>query len=213
MIRICYERGQKIGQLTYLEDSKVHKYPRKAVFLCRCGKEFESYIKGAKNNSVTSCGCRKKAGLSPKVAFVDGIFAPEYEVWCGMKARCYNKRHRSYKNYGARGIGICDEWKHCFKRFLADMGRRPSKRHSIERYDNNIGYQPSNCRWATIEEQCVNRRNNRIVEFNGEKKCISQWAVIVGVKCTLIRTRLERGWPPEKALSSFKYKKGGSILR
>ena len=83
---------------------------------------------------------------------------PEYYVWRGMKSRCYNKNNPSYKNYGGRGIQVCDEWRNSFLTFFADVGPRPTPRHSIDRIDNGNGYEPSNVRWATWCEQALNRR-------------------------------------------------------
>jgi hypothetical protein len=85
--------------------------------------------------------------------------SPEYNTWVGMKARCYNPEHEKYKYYGGRGITICDEWRFNFRTFLKDMGKRPSLHHSIDRIDNDGNYCKKNCRWATREQQRVNRRD------------------------------------------------------
>ena len=83
----------------------------------------------------------------------------EHQTWGSIKARCYNDKHISYKNYGGRGITVCDRWLNSFENFFADMGERPSSKHSIERLDNNLGYTPDNCCWATVVEQRSNRRD------------------------------------------------------
>ena len=94
---------------------------------------------------------------------------PEYRVWAEMKGRCSNPRNKSYHNYGARGIFVCREWIDSFEKFITDMGRRPSKNHSIDRIDNSKGYSPSNCKWVTRKEQSNNQRSNVMISFMGER--------------------------------------------
>lgn len=133
----------------------------------------------------------------------------EYKIWCDMKTRCFNENHRNYKNYGARGITVCQEWVDSFEYFLAHMGSRPSKKHSVERSDSNGNYEPSNCRWATDKEQARNKRNNVYAVINGEKKLLVEWAEISGVPITAIRSRLLNGKTGEdliKPKGSITYK-------
>ncbi|TLQ03951.1 AP2 domain-containing protein [Marinilactibacillus psychrotolerans] len=108
---------------------------------------------------------------------------PEYFSWTGMKARCYNKNHTSYPNYGLRGIKICEEWLNDFGKFLEDMGKKPTENHSIERIDNDKNYSPDNCRWATHLEQSWNRgvySNNKtgVIGVSWSKKDNKWWAEI-----------------------------------
>lgn len=83
---------------------------------------------------------------------------PEYRSWHGAKARCYTVSHKSYSEYGARGITVCEKWKNNYLAFLEDMGRKPAPEYSLDRIDNNGNYEPSNCRWATKAEQRANQR-------------------------------------------------------
>lgn len=139
-----------------------------------------------------------------KLAFTtmeNGKRKPEYEVWRSIKKRCLLKTHPAFKNYGGRGITICDRWKDSFENFITDMGRRPSSNHQIERIDNNGNYEPPNCKWATVVEQINNRRNTVIIEHNGISKPLSYWAKEVNINVERLRVRLKEGWPFDRAIS------------
>ena len=128
-----------------------------------------------------------------------------------MKHRCYNPNCSQYKNYGARGIKMCDRWFCSYENFLDDMGERPEGM-SIDRIDVNGDYEPSNCRWADSETQCNNRRNNIYIEYNGETKTLKQWCDIFEMDYLNIKGAYHRG------LHSFewlveKYKNHGSIRK
>lgn len=126
----------------------------------------------------------------------------EYGVWNMMIQRCTNPRNRSYKNYGGRGIEVCERWLGSFGNFYADMGPRPSNKYSIERIDNNKPYGPDNCRWATMNEQARNRSNNHFVDFDGERKTIAEWSEITGLTPHLIHQRISLGWDIRRALTT-----------
>lgn len=125
---------------------------------------------------------------------------PEYKIWNAMNQRCNNPKRPNYHLYGGRGIKVCSEW-HDFYRFYKDMGPRPSKQHSIERIDNDGDYCPSNCKWATQDEQALNRRSNRYIEYQGKRLCVTQWAQTLGLPRKHIYDRLYRGLPIEIVLS------------
>ncbi len=125
----------------------------------------------------------------------------EYKVWTDMKQRCLNQNSPRYEYYGGRGIGVCARWKNSFKDFLADMGKRPSKEHSIDRIDNDGDYEPGNCRWADRIVQANNKNSNKIIEYNSEKHTVRGWAKIRNMHEATLWTRLFRhGWPIERAL-------------
>ena len=117
---------------------------------------------------------------------------PLFGVWNNMHQRCGNPNHPRYDHYGGRGITVCERWRN-FPAFLADMGARPSPKHSIEREDNNRGYEPDNCCWATKVEQQRNMRCNIMIEYNGEIKCLPEWADITGISKSTLSTRYYRG--------------------
>jgi hypothetical protein len=129
--------------------------------------------------------------------------SPEYEVWCGIKKRCYNARTVGYKNYGGRGITVCDSWLHDFAAFLADMGERPTPFHSIERVNNDGNYEPSNCRWGTRIEQNNNKRNNARLVVNGETMSARSASKLTGIPYFAIIGRRFRGIDNDKLLQSF----------
>ena len=123
-----------------------------------------------------------------------------YYAWRSMRARCYNPSAPSYKHYGARGITVCPEWVNDYDQFVLDMGLAP-KNKSIDRIDNDFGYYPVNCRWATLKEQLNNQRRNRMLEFKGVTRTLSQWAETFGMEPDTLWRRLER-MPIERAFQS-----------
>jgi hypothetical protein len=125
----------------------------------------------------------------------------EYNTWCQIKRRCLNSNDTAWPNYGGRGITICDKWAESFEAFFNDVGPRPSRKHSIDRLNNDGNYEPGNVRWATQREQMQNTRRNRYVTLNGETKTVMEWSRVTGVHFNTIRARLNRGLSPEEALS------------
>jgi hypothetical protein len=152
-----------------------------------------------------SCGClSREAAAAKRVTHGDTIGhrnAPEYDCYKNMIGRCYRPTLPTYKRYGARGIRVCERWRDSYENFIADMGRRPSPDHSIDRIDNDGHYEPGNCRWATREQQGTNTRRTRHLTLNGKTPSLSQWARRLGVCDETIRGRLARGWPVEAALT------------
>lgn len=173
--------------------------------VCDCGNKVIVGRARLRSGHTKSCGCLsgEKHGESHKTK--------EYSIWSGMRKRCLNTKCYQYESYGGRGINICERWLTSYTNFLEDMGRCPSPTHSIERIDNNKGYGPENCKWATPKEQCRNRRRTRYLTFNGVTQCIKDWAISLNVSPVLIRERLEYGWSVEDALTKpakkFKVKK------
>lgn len=125
---------------------------------------------------------------------------PMHRVWCTMVERCTKPTSEKWPLYGGRGIKVCERWL-TFSNFLADMGERPSPKHTIDRIDPDGDYEPSNCRWATQTEQQRNRRNNVRIEFNGETLCVSEWAERIGLRPHTLAYRLRAGWSVKRALT------------
>lgn len=130
------------------------------VCLCDCGKVVVAEAHKLRSGKTKSCGCynrQRVAEMSATHGDAGGAEAPEYRVWANMLARCLNRKHPNYKNYGKRGIKVCKRWS-SYKNFIADVGRRPSSKHTLDRRNNDGNYTPSNCRWATWKQQAQNRR-------------------------------------------------------
>ena len=123
-------------------------------------------------------------------------YTKTYKVWERMKLRCYNKNRDRYKNYGGRGIKVCDRWKNSFENFYKDMGDKPEEM-TLDRIDNNGDYTPENCRWATHEQQVNNKTDSNYIEINGKKLTVTQWAKKLKVNPKTLFSRLNRGWSKE----------------
>jgi hypothetical protein len=131
-------------------------------------------------------------------------FRSEHNSWHAMIQRCYYKGHKNYGLYGGRGIVVCERWRTSFPNFLADMGAKPTSKHSLDRFPNQSGnYEPANCRWATMAEQANNKRNNNKIKFNNESKNITQWARLFNTDQATIKRRLSKGLPLDKPRDQF----------
>ncbi len=147
-----------------------------------------------------SCGCRWAELARNKFTFHGMSNTPEFKTWKRMRERCCHPSNISYQYYGAKGIKVCDRWMHSFPNFYEDMGNRPSKHHSLDRIDNNKGYEPGNCRWATSYEQQNNKRSSRFITSKGETHTEAQWNRILGFKRQTIWGRIYAGWDVEEAI-------------
>lgn len=130
---------------------------------------------------------------------------PLYKTWCNMISRCYIEGASSYKNYGGRGISVCDKWRKDFWSFVSDMGLKPSPEHSIDRIDVNGNYEPSNCKWSTKIEQARNMRNARIVLIEGKSYHVAELQDQYGVDMRTIYYRSSLGWPLDKVISKERF--------
>lgn len=154
----------------------------------------------ARRAAARFCGHRCRAVTMSKHGDArSGRHAPEYDAWVAMRSRCRNPSHVEYRNYGGRGITVCPEWD-SYANFIRDMGRRPSPGFSIDRINNDLGYEPSNCRWATGREQLLNTRRTVWITAGGVTRTRIEWAEVTGISYDAIEARQRLGWPPERVV-------------
>lgn len=180
---------------------------------CSCGKKRIFFGDNLVRGHTTNCGCVIDAKVKIGLRFRHGHaihdkISSEYWTWQGIKKRCCDPDEPGYKNYGARGISVYPAWLESFDNFYADMGPKPSPKHSIDRIDNNGNYDPENCRWATQKQQARNMRANRMITYRNETRCLAEWSEMTGISADCISQRIDKlGWPVEKALGSKPYHK------
>lgn len=159
--------GQRVGRLTVeLEvEPEVYVYRGKTKHIrsyrcvCDCGNVVVVRQHCLRSLKTRSCGCLHKEAARATLLTHGLKKTPEYRTWCAMKERCSRPKNISYKNYGAKGIKVCERWRTSFENFIADMGNKPSPKHTIDRIDPSGDYEPDNCRWATYKEQFDNTDN------------------------------------------------------
>jgi hypothetical protein len=143
-----------------------------------------------------------------------GSYSPEYRIWKNILCRCYYPSHNAYPYYGGRTenpVTVCEEWRQSFATFLAYVGKKPTPLHTLDRIENEKGYEPGNVRWATRKEQGRNTKRKRLLTYNGETKPIWQWSEETGLGYQLLFNRIDRGWTAEKALTTPEDETKGKI--
>lgn len=189
-------QGQIFGRLTVIERAGSSKN-RQAKWACLCSCGGKSIVTGSnlRYGGVRSCGCL------PGMKTHDKSNTIEYRCWLKMRSRCTNPSDKSYNNYGARGIRVCDRWE-IFITFYADMKDRPRNKTSIERIDNDGPYSPANCIWANQTMQNRNKRNNDIINYHGEFKSLIMWVEEKGLPYHRTHDRIHKlHWSVERAFS------------
>lgn len=193
--------GQKFGRLTVIKRVGRNKQ-RQATWLCQCECANQITAVGCylRSKRVMSCGCLRKDNLLKSITKHNKSRDKIYKVFTGMKARCYNKNSIEYKNYGARGIKICEEWLNNFLNFYdwaIANGYDENTEHgkcTIDRIDVNGDYCPNNCRFVSNLIQQRNKRNNRFIEYKGIKLCVADWEKRLNFSQGTIKTRIKNGW-------------------
>lgn len=189
--------GQRFGRLLIIAPAPTKNRHTYWKCQCDCGSEVTVRTDALTRGPTVSCGCYQLDKVTKH-----GMWkSSEYHIWRTMLSRCENPNAHAYKEYGGREIKVCEQW-HTFEGFYKDMGKRPTASHSLDRIDNDGGYCPENCRWASKKEQSRNRRDNHLLTFQGRTKCIAEWVEETGLKCSTISERLRRGWSVEETLTS-----------
>ena len=195
--------GQTFGRLIVIKQAKPVKHGQHAMWECLCNCGNASVVDGGnlKKGYTKSCGCLGAEKRKESVTTHGLSHTPEYKAWINIIKRCTDKGGIDFELYGGRGIKICDEWRHNFPEFFKHIGKRPSKKYTVERIDNNKGYKPGNVKWATSVEQANNKRSNRLITFEGITMTLAQWGKHSNINYWTLKTRLQRDWPFSRAIS------------
>lgn len=192
MSRLISLIDQRFGRLLVLNRQPNKGNSTMWLCSCVCGNTKVINASSLKRGLTKSCGCIQKEAVREATGTHGMVKTPEYNSWTAIKSRCYNPKNHKYKNYGARGVTMSNEWKDDFMAFYNDVGPRPSPEYTIDRKDNSKGYFKDNCRWATGEEQNNNRRNNLLHEFDGQWKTLSEWCRVLEMNYHTVYQRIYR---------------------
>lgn len=204
MSKLVDRTGQRYGRLVVLSRHGSRQNKAEWLCACDCGRQTLVLSNALHSGNTRSCGCLQPESVASRNSThgLSRVEAGTYKVWKDMKARCYVESNKHFKDYGGRGIEVCERWRNDFAAFLADMGARPQDM-TIDRRDGDGHYEPSNCRWADKFTQARNRRNNHVIEYLGESKTLAQWCSEFGLESSLVRYRLRRGWALSEAFRKF----------
>lgn len=198
--RAPIQAGDRYGRLVAIAPTHLGRRLR-WLFKCDCGSERSIRMDAVRCGKTQSCGClqRERAALSSTRHghHRRSRRSPEYYCWAAMIQRCTNSNCDHFPNYGDRGITVCERWR-SFSDFYADVGSRPTPKHTLERLDNDRGYEPGNVVWATRAQQTRNNRRTRLVAFQGRQMCLSDACALAGVPYATAHRRLMLGWPIER---------------
>ena len=199
--RIINIIGQEYGFLKVLAFAEMRF--RRAYWLCQCRCGTHKIISGLnmRNGTTKSCGCYADALLTKRNTRHGMAKSKIYHVWIQMLQRCNNPHNRDYKNYGGRGIRVCEAW-HTFQNFFNDIGNPPFSGATLDRRDNDQGYSPNNVRWATQEQQANNTRTNQLLTYDDETLTLAQWSRKLNMPYKVLGRRLRLGWSIEETFTT-----------
>lgn len=212
--------GKKFGCYSVIKENGRKQYRNEIVFLCRCdcGNEFNLTKSQIVNEKHICCiKCRGEYLKTHNGSYKHGDTKSQlYNVWVNMRARCYNKNNNRYSTYGAKGIKVCDEWLgengyQNFMKWAYENGYSTEKtetghiKYTLDRIDFYGNYEPSNCRWITIQEQQNNRKDNKYITYNGETHTMAEWSRILNVPYYRLQSRMFKGMDFESAIKDCNY--------
>lgn len=197
--------GQRFGRLTVVSLVGRHADGRQFLWKCVCDCGNEHYVGGGvlKMGRCKSCGCLRRDVSKIKATKHGMSNSRIYRIWSGMRRRCNDKNDKDFKNYGGRGIKVCDEWNNDSGKFIKwalENGYKDTL--TLDRINVNDGYKPSNCRWATAKEQGNNTRFNTRLTVDGITHTVSEWADILNTYHELLLERKKMGWTEEEILKT-----------
>jgi hypothetical protein len=198
--------GQRFGRLVALSPvvKSGSKGGRERVFWrckCDCGNGIDVEASALSRGDARSCKCLQREMTSERSKTHGRKRTRAYRIWIHIKTRCLNPNIPGWHLYGGRGITVCPEWVASFEAFHSHMGDPPTGVHSIDRIENDLGYFPGNCRWATPKQQGRNQRTNVLVEFYGRQVCLSEAAELAGINYGTVYHRIfKHGWSADRAL-------------
>ena len=196
--------GQRFRRLIVIcETDKGRKRGTNWLCKCDCGRETIATTTDLLSGHKGSCGCYKMDRISEAKRTHGKTNSRLYHIWEGIKQRTLNSHSKDYPRYGGRGITVCDEWANNFQAFY-DWATKCGYADglTLDRIQNEGNYEPSNCRWVTQKKQGNNRRTNKFIEYNGERKTMKEWADAIGMSYEVLTYRIKAGWDIEKAFTA-----------
>lgn len=214
VIVMTTREGRRFGKLTVVSrQERSARQDGNHVYLCQCdcGGTRMTKWKNLTGGATKSCGCLARERVSTDRTGNDiGHDHPLYNTWYSMVRRCHNPKRPEFKKYGAKGVSVCERWRHSAKAFVEDMGPKPSPHHTLDRIDPYGDYEPGNCRWADKFTQPTNKRNGSdvyVIEIRGKKAFASEWAMKLGINYQTVTRDIRRGIDPAVAVIAAKLRK------
>lgn len=210
MIKSKNLTGQRFGRITVIERANDYISPKgchRPMWLCRCdcGNEVVIDPSKLKSEHTQSCGCLKNEKARERLKKHGMSHTKTHQEWIGIRQRCLNPNCKDYKDYGARGITMCDRWRDSFEAFYEDVSKLKhfeEKEYTLNRIDNDGNYEPNNVEWASAITQQNNKRSNRLITYEGKTQTVAQWAREMNMSYSKLINRIYLGWSIEKALKT-----------